>query len=404
MHDTRARRTRSIRRPAPAFSSFVYLVVAWLGGTAPDVALASDALSGKPSEGLVFSVQSGDEGQGLDLWRARISDGALQRLSITDELDERWPRWSQEAGLIAFLQRNLTGLMSSTIMLLDPESGERRNVRANPDLSQRSHAWSPDGRFVAHTFRVPPTSAKEKTNAGTAVVDIAKGEREIVSESEEVGYRMQSLAYAHDGTRIVGHGRNPTLSTDDKMWLLTPGKRPKAVPGIPRGVYDSPTFTPDNKAILFDYRQVRGNPRDLMRIELGPGKRAKRIASTARSDDHSAVVSPARNEMVIVTDIVGNDNLALVDLETGKKKYLTKDLVRVATSPVWSPDGERIAYVSIPNRLHEKSEKKFDQYRVHVIDRTGKQLFEATGTMPSFMPPWKGNQPVASFAKSEGQK
>ena len=89
---------------------------------------------------------------------------------------------------------------------------------------------------------------------------------------------------------------------------------------------------------------------------------------------------------------------------TGKQKILTKDLERAAAHPVWSPDGERIAYVSIPKKRFEKNEKVFDEYLVHVIDREGKSIFETAGTMPSFMPPWKGNQPVAAYAKpTEGK-
>lgn len=382
--------------PRPACTLLVLVLAALLGAPA----YASEAVVGKPADGLVFAAGSSE---GLDLYRARLSDGALQRLSATDDLDERWPKWNGTAGQIAYLERNLQGMMKSNVMLLDPRNGERKNVRANPDLVQRSHEWSPDGGFVAHTFRMPPSDAKEKTNAGTVLVDVAKGEREIVSESEEIGYRMQSLSFSHDGKRIVGHGRNPKQSNDDKLWLLQSGQKPKAIAGIPRGIYDSPAFTRDGKTVVFDYQQVRGQPRDVMQIELAVGKRVKRIASTPRSDDHTAVVSPTRDEMLIISDRIGNENLLLVDLATGKPKILTKDPDRVAAHPVWSPDGNRIAYVAIPNKLHEKSEKNFEDYLVRVIDREGKRLFETAGTMPAFMPPWKGDQPVASFAQPKNE-
>jgi len=389
--------------PRPSFAAVAPLCCVAVALGIASSSAATQMVAGEPAEGLILAVQSGDAEHGLDLWRARISDGALQRVSATEEFDERWPRWSQDAGRVAFLQRSLLGMMRSQVILLDPKTGERRNVRANPDLLQRSHVWSPDGKYVAHTFRIPPSTARETTNAGTVFVDIAAGEREIVSESEEIGYRMQSLAYSHDGETVVAHGRNPKISTDDELWLLKSGQKPRKIHGIPNGIYGSPSFTPDDKAVLFDYQQVRNQNRDIMMIEIGVGKRAQRIASRPRSDENTAIVSPKRNEMVILSDHVGTQNLMLVDLATGKSKILTKDLDRAATSPVWSPDGERLAYVSIPKKRFEKSQKNFDEYLVHVIDRTGKELFKTAGTMPSFMPPWKGDQPVASYAESNGK-
>ncbi len=395
MNETVTRTATWLRGPICPFS--LLLCVAAVSLAATSAASAADVLSGKTADGLVFAAAA--EG-GLDLWRARLSDGALQRLSETHELDERWPKWSDAARRIAFLERNLDGMMRSNVMLLDPVSGERKVVRTKPDLVQRSHVWSPDGKSVAHTFRMPPRKAKEVTDAGAVIVDIAAGTREIVSESEELGYRMLSLAYSQDGTRIVGHGRSPKDSTDDKLWLLQSGKKPRPLGTVPPGIYGQPTFTRDGKAIIFEYQQLRSQSRSLMQLELAPGSRAKRIASQPRSDDHSAAISPSRNEMVMVSDRIGTANLLLVDLETGRPKILTTDTELSAANPVWSPDGERIAYVAIPNKLYEKSKKEFEEYVVRVIDRKGKQLFETTGTMPSFMPPWKGTQPVAAFVES----
>ncbi|MCP4035843.1 MAG: hypothetical protein GY733_02815 [bacterium] len=358
-------------------------------------AQAGETISGKASEGLVFAVPGDD---GLDLWRARLSDGALQKLLVTPKIEERWPIWSDKAGRLAYISRPTEGLITSSIMLLDPLTGAESDLGPKPDFVQRSHVWSPDGKYVAHTFRMPASGPKQQASAGTALVDLEKKTRELVSEVEEIGYRMIHLNYSHDGTSIVAHGRNPKNSVNDKMWLLRPGAKPKQLGKIPRGVYGRPHFTRDDKKIVFNYQQTRDRNRDLLMLELGPGKRAQRVSSQPRNDDHSADMSPTRDEMVFVSDRLGSPNLFLVNLQTGKPKILTKDPGVAATNPVWSPDGNAVAYVSIPKDQFRVTEKEKEDHTIRVVDRTGKLLFEAKGTMPNFMPPWTGDQPVAAHA------
>ncbi len=44
------------------------------------------------------------------------------------------------------------------------------------------------------------------------------------------------------------------------------------------------------------------------------------------------------------------------------------------------------------------TQKEKGDHTIRVVDRTGKLLFETKGTMPNFMPPWTGDQPVAPHA------
>jgi len=372
------------------------VALGFFAAPAPE-ALAGKPLAGEASDGIVFVVPSKT---GFDLWRARLEDGALQRLSETPKIEERWPAWSDAARRLAYVARNSDGMMKSTIMLLDVESGKESALGPEPDFIQRSVSWSPDGKSIAHAFRIPPSGQDKVTDAGAAIFDLEKQTREIVAEVEEIGYRILNVSYAHDGKSLVAHGRNPANSVDDKLWLLRAGQKPRALGKIPRGIYARPRFTRDDKKVVFNYQQTRTRNRDLMILELGPGKRAQRVSSNARNDDHSAALSGTRDEMVFVSDRLGSPNLLLVDLTTGKPKILTQDLESAATNPVWSPDGNRIAYVSMPKDQFRSTEKLPEQHRVRVIDRTGKLLFETEGTMPSFMTAWSGEQPVAAHTQT----
>jgi hypothetical protein len=135
-----------------------------------------------------------------------------------------------------------------------------------------------------------------------------------------------------------------------------------------------------------------------MTLKLAPNSRAMRLASRPNSDDHSALPSPVRDEVVFVSDRDGSPDLFRVDLAGGAPVNLTKNSKDADLSPIWSPDGERIAYIVEPAGKQQTEEKDYTSTKIRVIDRTGKILFETAGIMPSWMPPWTGDPPVAAPA------
>ena len=94
---------------------------------------AEAVVSGVESGGLVFVAASDEE---MDLWRARLADGALQQISATPKQEERWPVWSVEANRLAYVARNTEGFMKSTVKLLDLETGKESELGPNPDNSE----------------------------------------------------------------------------------------------------------------------------------------------------------------------------------------------------------------------------------------------------------------------------
>lgn len=362
---------------------------------------AGEIVSGKPSEGLVFVVEK--EGE-LDLWRGRIADGALQQLTNTPQREERRPAWSDAAKRLLMITRNTEGAMKSNIKLLDPTSGTESGLGPEPDFVQRFPIWSPDGKYVAHTFRIPHVSTRTVSNSGVAIVDLAKKTREIASRFERVNHRMMHLAYSHNGSYIVARGRAPDGKTNDQLWLIRRGTNPMAIQQIPNGVYAKPQFTHDDKQVIFTYRPRKGVGRSILSIAIEPKAIAQSVANISSSDDHSASPSPTRDEIVFVSDRDGSHDIFLAPLGTGPAQNLTKGSKAADTAPVWSPDGERIAYVAMPKELFEAEGNQIPTSTVRVIDRKGKLLFETAGTMPDWMPAWTGDQPLAPGARLAPEK
>ena len=359
---------------------------------------ANETETATSSDGLVYVVA--DE-QGMDLWRARISDGALQRLTNTNDQEERRPSWSDAANRLLMIVRNTEGTMHSTIKLLDIQTGQVSGLGPDPDVLQRFPVWSPDGKSVAHSFRLPASGTNSGTHQGVAVVRVGAKQREVISKVEEIKHRMMQLDYSNSGHLIVARGRNPTTKNVDGLYVLRPRTKPLKLHQIAPGLYTKPQFTRDDQSVVFTYRPRVGRPRDIMALSLETNSIAKRVANMVRADDHSASPSPTRDEIVFVSDRDRSHDIFLANLAGGLPVNLTKGSKLADTSPVWSPDGERIAYVAMSPEDFESDEKNLSNRIVRVIDREGKLLFETEGTMPGWMPPWVGDQPLAKGAEAQ---
>jgi Tol biopolymer transport system component len=369
-----------------------------VGGTG--VGHAAELLSEKSSDGLVFIVSNDDD---LDLWRARLSDGALQRLTHTPGHQERRPQWSDAAKQLLLISRNIDGAMKSQVKVLDPVTGELKGIGPEPDFLQRFPVWSPDGKSIAHTFRMPHVKSKTDSVAGVVIVNLEDNNRQLIARIEQTNHRMLQLDYSSNGRFIIARGRIKNVKNNDKLWMLRHGTKPMAVHQVPSGIYAKPEFTRDDSHVIYTYRARVNRPRDIMSIELAPKSRAIKVASTPQSDDHSASPSPSRDEIVFVSNRDGSHDIFISPLGEGPAVNLTKCSITANMSPLWSPDGERIAYVAIPSDMFSQG-NQIPHSIIKVVDRKGKLLFETPGAHPAWMPAWTGNQPVAPSGKQPTKK
>jgi Tol biopolymer transport system component len=381
-----------------ALASTVVLAVL-LTPLASPAASAQALIAGSPSDGLVFSVPSE---AGMHMWRARIADGALQKLSGVEKREERWPQWSQDAQRLAFIERNTEGVMRANIRLLDVTTGAETGLGPNPDFIQRSPTWSSDGKSIAYIFRMPSNDSEAGTEAGIAVYDLDKNARQIIAKIEQTQQRMWTVSYAMNGQSLIAHGQNPKNASDQKLWLLNPKAGPSPLAKARHGFYGSPRFTRDGSQIVYDYKPSKTRARTVMVLGLSKDSGAPgRVSNKPRADEYAAMPSPTRDELVYLSNRDGAPALFLANLSGGAPVKLSNHPDTAASSAFWSPDGEKIAYVAVPADKLNATENKHEGSKVRVIDRTGKLLFETAGVMPNWMPAWTGDQPVAALAKNE---
>jgi Tol biopolymer transport system component len=103
------------------------------------------------------------------------------------------------------------------------------------------------------------------------------------------------------------------------------------------------------------------------------------VARSGDAREHAVEPSPTREELVFVRERDGATDLFVADLGGENERQLTDSPDRAERLPVWSPDGDRIAYV----------DGRAPQLRIVVIDRQGAVLFETPGDQPGWAPPFQ---------------
>jgi len=280
-------------------------------------------------------------------------DGSLVQLS-QGEHGARAGRWRPQSSDVSFISARKEG--SPQLYLLSAGGGEARALSVLPEGTLEKYAWSPDGRWVAFTFR---ETAPEWTDA-------AKKDR------EERGLSLPPRVLDHAWYRLDGDG---TFGAQRfALYLLDPrtGAHRRLYDACAVGAYKF-AWAPDSRELAVahtlhadtwssEVRDVvvrvplRGRPR---RLEgLGPA----RVGELAWSPDGRRIAFIGHRRAGDVFD-VGNMRLFVVDAGGGPARCLTEDddhcLNVMSLSDMkdaysfsflaWSPDG-RSLYVSVGTR------------------------------------------------------
>jgi TolB protein len=336
------------------------------------------AAVGSPSSGLVFSRMVGDA---VDLARARLEDGAIVALTQTPDRDEAWPHWSELSRRLAFEVGAINGRSTSDIRLWVPNTGEEIAVSETPNRSERWSIWSPTQRQLAFAFAAAAGS-------GIAIWDVDSGTARILAQAEGPEAYLRP-AFSPDGRRIVAQRHGPG-GRGSELWLLQDG-----APGAPltSGVEwldIKAAFTRDGRRVVFTRRHSGGSGWYSIHDVGVEARDVRTLVRSEQADDHSALPSPTRDEIVFVSDRDGNFDVFLANLDGGEARPLTRT-PRNEFAPRWSADGERLLVTVAESeygmpRLSDPESLR--STRVVVLDRSGEVVFETAGFMPDWMPPW----------------
>lgn len=322
-------------------------------------------------------------GASSEIARGRIADGAVLPVTRTPGREEAWPYWSGPAGRVVFEVSGPERGALADLVLWDPRSGEETPVGPSAARDERWPDWSPDRPALLFAFRGgdPPS--------GIAIFEVGSGRSSVAARGGARDFFLRP-SWSGDGARIVAQ-RRAADGAGSQLWLVEPGGEARALTSDPAWFDWKPHFTRDGNEVVFSRRPASGGPGRVAAIATAGGA-PRMLPLDPDADLHSARPSPARDEIAYVAERDGAAVVFLADLSGGNARALTKAAERQAFAPIWSPDGERLVVTTTPPgaptpRLAEPA--GLSEATLLVIDREGRELFEAPGMMPDWMPAWR---------------
>jgi serine/threonine protein kinase len=292
-----------------------------------------------PDGNQVAFSWDGEKQDNTDVYVKPVGPGTPLRLTTHPEPDGS-PAWSPDGRWIAFVR----GLREKYQILLIPPLGGPEHVLAEIDtrhilLGRPSLAWTPDGKWLAG-----PCREASEDQVGVCLFPIEGGERHRLTLPPADVLADTCPAISPDG-RSLAFARERSGGAHDLYVLRLTGAL--AAQGEPRkltpesGGAQGAAWTPDGREIVY------AGSGALWRIAATGSAKPERLAFATGGAAHPAI-SGSRRRLAYSSGF-SNANIWRVELAGPTRAASRRALISSSRNdavPDYSPDGERIAFVS----------------------------------------------------------
>jgi TolB protein len=255
------------------------------------------------------------------------------------------------------------------IFLVDPESGDAKNLTRSPKSRERYPSWSPDGKRVAFN------SDRDGTH-NLYLIDVeGTNLRQLTHEKPGIDAGMQS--WTADGQWIYFglFGKGPP-----RMCRIAPdGTRFQAI-----GTGIDPAVSPDGKTIAFARNLSDGHHLYAMDAD---GAQVRQLTPKGNPFAGMHATWPPDGTRIVYADRVGEAlEIFAIDSDGQHAQQLTH-LGKAATSPAVSPDGKWISF-RLCDEIYWRDGKTSERaYRERRADKRPVWVMGMDGSNPHVLEP-----------------
>jgi TolB protein len=255
------------------------------------------------------------------------------------------------------------------IFIIDPDTGDARNLTRSPRSQERYPSWSPDGKRVAFN------SDRDGTHNLYVIGADGTGLRQLTHEQRGVEAGMQS--WTADGQRIYFglFGKGPP-----RMCRIAPdGAHFKVI-----GTGIDPAVSPDGKTVAFARVEPDGHHLFVMDAD---GSNVRRL--TPRGNPFAGVHAAwsPDGKFIVYADRVGDAlEIFRIDSDGKNARQLTR-LGQAATTPAVSPDLKWISF-RLCDEIYWRDGKSSERaYRERRADKRPVWVMGIDGSNPHVIEP-----------------
>jgi eukaryotic-like serine/threonine-protein kinase len=250
------------------------------------------------------------------------------------------PGWSPDGHWISFIRGGL--FAPNNLFLVEVGTGQERQVTHFTKSGEgvASHAWLPDGRHLVIAY--VPQSTFFQSDLG--LLDIQDG---LISRlTFNIAQTFGSLSVSADGARLIA----TVDETRREVWKVPLGPDPDANGRAAVRVLDSsqdPMWTfvsRDGRTLLFN--NATTGTRNLWTMPLDHSAPPRQITMIEGDNVMHSSLSPDGLRVAFASRATGNSDIWTQNVDGSDLRQLTNDEAADAW-PVWSPDGEWIAFGSL---------------------------------------------------------
>ena len=282
------------------------------------------------------------------------------------------PAWSPDGKLIAFQSESLHEMIqpfasSATIWIVSVEDGKPRQITqaGDPAGGHLFPTWSPDGKHIAFL---------DGDQESMQIWSIAVTGEQLILVTQAQSFTKADLVWAPDGSGIFYAMGTMLLKQRVAPNTGAPIGEPIKVVDLGATVLRSPTISKDGVRIAYSAWTAKSN---LWSIRLSPISHEPVGGPTALTNELNSrnalpSFSPNGQEIAFISERRGEGcQLWLINAAGNNPAQLTT-APRQASSPVWQPSGEQIAFTSFMGGHATLAS-------IAVKDREEKMLSEADG-------------------------